>query len=171
MKAITLWQPWASLLALGLKHETRSWATSYRGPMAIHAGKILCHRFSCEVDGSIFAPAVNAALWPGVDFPDVTCERDTWEELPRRAVIGIGDLAECYKIVDAPEQLPSGDWAVRVFFDNNHRWKDIQITNDDLLFGDWTPGRHAWEFANTKLLPEPIPARGKQGLWDWRPET
>lgn len=38
MKALTIWQPWASLLVSGQKkYETRSWATSYRGPIAIHA--------------------------------------------------------------------------------------------------------------------------------------
>lgn len=38
MKALTLWEPWASLIALGVKRiETRSWQTSYRGPLAIHA--------------------------------------------------------------------------------------------------------------------------------------
>lgn len=38
IKAITLWQPWASFMALGLKpDETRSWATDYRGPLAIAA--------------------------------------------------------------------------------------------------------------------------------------
>lgn len=40
IKALTLWQPWASFMALGLKkNETRSWSTSYRGPLAIHAAK------------------------------------------------------------------------------------------------------------------------------------
>jgi hypothetical protein len=40
MKAITLWQPWATLIAIGAKrYETRSWATNYRGPLAIHAAK------------------------------------------------------------------------------------------------------------------------------------
>ena len=40
MKAITLTQPWASLVALGYKRvETRSWPTRYRGPLAIHAAK------------------------------------------------------------------------------------------------------------------------------------
>jgi len=35
MKALTLYQPFASLVALGLKQvETRSWRTSYRGPLA-----------------------------------------------------------------------------------------------------------------------------------------
>jgi hypothetical protein len=38
MKALTLWQPWATLIANGTKTiETRSWSTSYRGPLAIHA--------------------------------------------------------------------------------------------------------------------------------------
>ncbi len=38
MKAITLWQPWASLAAHGVKRcETRGWATKHRGPLAIHA--------------------------------------------------------------------------------------------------------------------------------------
>ena len=40
VKALTLTQPWASLVALGFKRvETRSWRTSYRGPLAIHAAK------------------------------------------------------------------------------------------------------------------------------------
>jgi hypothetical protein len=38
MKAISLWQPWASAIALGLKRiETRHWSTTYRGRIAIHA--------------------------------------------------------------------------------------------------------------------------------------
>lgn len=40
MKALSLWQPWASAIALGMKRvETRSWGTAYRGPIAIHAAK------------------------------------------------------------------------------------------------------------------------------------
>lgn len=40
MKAISLWQPWGSLIAQGWKTiETRHWATAYRGPIAIHAAK------------------------------------------------------------------------------------------------------------------------------------
>ena len=38
MKVITLWQPWASLVALGLKeNETRGWGQNYKGPLAIQA--------------------------------------------------------------------------------------------------------------------------------------
>ncbi len=40
MKALTISQPFADLIALGLKWvENRTWRTSYRGPLAIHAGK------------------------------------------------------------------------------------------------------------------------------------
>ena len=40
MKAISLWQPWASAIALGHKSiETRQWTTRHRGPLAIHAAK------------------------------------------------------------------------------------------------------------------------------------
>ncbi len=43
MKALTLHQPWASLMAAGIKTiETRHWATNYRGRLAIHAGKKVC---------------------------------------------------------------------------------------------------------------------------------
>lgn len=40
MKVITLKQPWATLVAEGLKkYEFRSWKFNYRGEILIHAGK------------------------------------------------------------------------------------------------------------------------------------
>lgn len=40
MKAISLWQPYASAILLGFKRvETRHWTTNYRGELAIHAAK------------------------------------------------------------------------------------------------------------------------------------
>lgn len=40
MYALTLWQPYATFIALGIKEfETRSWGTNYRGPLLIHAAK------------------------------------------------------------------------------------------------------------------------------------
>lgn len=52
MKALTIKQPWASLIVDGYKcYEFRSWKTSYRGKILIHAGKNLekkmLERFSC----------------------------------------------------------------------------------------------------------------------------
>lgn len=40
MRAISLWQPWATAVAIGVKKiETRHWCPTYRGPLAIHAAK------------------------------------------------------------------------------------------------------------------------------------
>ena len=42
MKAITIKQPFASLIAAGLKeYEFRTWKTNYRGEILIHAGKCI----------------------------------------------------------------------------------------------------------------------------------
>lgn len=40
MRALSLHQPWASLIADGIKKiETRDWPARFRGPLAIHAAK------------------------------------------------------------------------------------------------------------------------------------
>ncbi len=40
MKAITLKEPWASLVVQGFKeYEFRTWKTNYRGKILVHAGK------------------------------------------------------------------------------------------------------------------------------------
>jgi hypothetical protein len=49
LKALTLHQPFAQLCADGRKQiETRSWSTTYRGPLAIHAGQTLDRDFAME---------------------------------------------------------------------------------------------------------------------------
>ena len=52
MKAISIRQPWAWLIVHGYKDvENRTWATKYRGPILIHAGKTLDPGFDelCQV--------------------------------------------------------------------------------------------------------------------------
>ena len=40
MKGVSMWQPWASAVALGIKGpETRGWSTKYRGDLVIHAAQ------------------------------------------------------------------------------------------------------------------------------------
>lgn len=44
MKALSIQQPWAWLIAAGVKSvENRTWRTNYRGPVMIHAGKTIDH--------------------------------------------------------------------------------------------------------------------------------
>lgn len=62
MKAISLWQPWATAMAIGLKTiETRHWSTNIRGLVAIHASKqwqISERRWAAELAELHNAPAI-----------------------------------------------------------------------------------------------------------------
>lgn len=56
MKALSLRQPWASMIADGRKTiETRTWRTRYRGPLAIHAS---AHPYEDLPTGGIIAVAL-----------------------------------------------------------------------------------------------------------------
>lgn len=64
MKALTISQPFATLIATGQKWvENRTWETKYRGPLAIHAGKGTQYMTRREMDeqelpyGSVVAVA------------------------------------------------------------------------------------------------------------------
>jgi hypothetical protein len=59
MKALTVQQPWAWAIAHGGKDvENRTWSTSHRGPLAIHAGK----SYDRATDGLVAGLAGVAAL-------------------------------------------------------------------------------------------------------------
>lgn len=107
MKAITLYQPWASLVALGHKpHETRSWPTSYRGSLLIHAGK----RWDRELE----------RLW--TEFDTVLRARGLARlpspNMPIGAVVALATLRDCYPTrgglgVNSRDDLDErfGDWS------------------------------------------------------------
>jgi hypothetical protein len=173
MKAVTIYQPWASLIAVGAKQfETRSRATKYRGPIAIHAGRIPVKRtFFDNVINSITMPEFCKALEQ--HLPNLT-------ELPLGAVIATAELVDCWRIVyhpgpdvDVASHIPIGGELEETRGNRKHpRFGEIIVpTETEMLFGDWTPGRYAWQLANVQMLETPIPARGRQGLWDWDGEV
>lgn len=141
MKAITVWQPWAQLLAEGKKHdETRSWATNYRGPILIHAAKNPKDFF---ID--IYP---DEEVWPHFAEAGLNKAR-IFKELPRGAIIGMAQLVDC-KLID----------------EEYHRFiKDLCPA--EFAFGDFTIGRYAWRMEKPVLFKNPIPVSGKQGLWNY----
>jgi hypothetical protein len=57
MKAISLWEPWATLIRAGAKRwETRSWSTNYRGRLLICASK---RRVNSELHYFLSRPEFN----------------------------------------------------------------------------------------------------------------
>jgi hypothetical protein len=41
------------------------------------------------------------------------------------------------------------------------------LSEQEIAFGDYTPGRYAWILDNIQCLPEPVWCPGHQGLWEW----
>lgn len=147
MKALTLIQPWATLVAIGAKRiETRSWRTTYRGPLAIHAAK----GFSKWAQGLCHDDPFRTAL-ANVGF------------LPLGSV-----LATCSLVGIVPttqfQQSPVYEWS-----GPDGRQYHYELTKDEMQFGDYSPGRFAWLLADMRPLDVPVMARGALGLWKWTP--
>jgi len=140
MKALTLWQPWATLMAIGAKRwETRSWRMAYRGPLAIYAAaktpKSVVEWFEKErhVRGSD-AWMMDLGLHAG-GFP---------RELVYGAVLCTLVVIDCVPVEEVGALSPM-----------------------ERACGNFTPGRWAIMTNDLCPLPEPIPAKGRQGLWKW----
>ena len=41
------------------------------------------------------------------------------------------------------------------------------LTERERVLGDYSPGRFAWVLENPVMFDKPVPARGKQGWWNW----
>jgi hypothetical protein len=41
------------------------------------------------------------------------------------------------------------------------------LSEQEIAFGDYTPGRYAWILDNIQCLPEPMTCPGHQRLWNW----
>jgi len=82
MKAISLWQPWASLWCSKRKvHETRHWRCSHRGWLLVHAAK----RFEKN-----FGPDDPLRLILDDEFGG-----DWAKDLPTGALVGMVNLVDC----------------------------------------------------------------------------
>jgi hypothetical protein len=133
MKTITLTQPWAALVAVGAKKiETRSWNTSYRGPLAIHAAKSFPKRARELCLQEPFMSALSPLRVPV----------DPSEYLGK--IVAITSLVNVFRV------------------------EDVDVSEPERSFGDYSPGRFAWLLGPVRALPEPVPAKGALGLWDWK---
>lgn len=152
MKALTIWQPWASAIPLGYKHyETRGYAIKYRGPIAIHAAanipKVyevvdlndmyamgnLSVRFELDKDKKLYIQTINDI---------VNGQKGTL--LPYKSIVAVADLVDCIPVT-----------------------KEFMSTldNDELALGWYAQGRYAWKLENVRSI-QPIQCKGQQSLWN-----
>lgn len=69
---------------------------------------------------------------------------------------------------NSPEELPLG--VVIAICRLEAVWKiekEHWIPPDQEPFGNFAPGRYAWDLVEVDKLPEPVPAIGQLGLWEW----
>jgi hypothetical protein len=138
MKTITLWQPWASLVILDIKHnETRSWATTYHGELAIHAGKKVVSKGAPLFDGLPYS--LKESIYDAIDSA-----YGCYDNLPTGCILGV---------VNLKGSIPTE--------------KIGHISKIEMACGDFSPGRFAWPLDIIKRFIQPIPAIGHQGLWNW----
>lgn len=169
MKALTIRQPWASLIALGVKTiETRSWKTDYRGPLAIHAGAAHVHH------GNFFMLARRAKTAGQLTFDQEQTIR--YAEVPFGAVVATANLVDCLPI----STYMTGDECVVNHLDGtmDHVIQPDDVSaaenygplirdiSDQIPYGDYAPGNFGWILEDIEPF-DPVPAKGKQGLWEW----
>ena len=208
MKALTLHQPWASLVALGVKSvETRSWLTGYLGSLAIHAGKErppmmdlppfprgIAEReatreeprwFVCD---TITAPEHQRphitdrdhpnrdrvpkwAQSPTLFWPRRGPHAEMVGEHPRSMHLPLGAVvATCQLVAVVPTEAlgwhsPDHGW----HREGEHPEMTYLANDDQLPFGDFSPGRFAWILDDVKPTEQRCPACWGEGVLHDRP--
>jgi hypothetical protein len=165
MKALTLWQPWASLMAHGLKTiETRPvtafWAKNFRGSLAIHAAK----NWNEDVL-ELLKLGMNPSIcfgnddWRSIIKGIVGAGYKTLGDLPTGAVLCVVNVLDVGTIRISHAEGP------RVVFSDG---AFIQVREEgEEAYGDYRDGRLGIVTSFSRRLKNPIPCRGKQGIWEW----
>lgn len=138
MKILSMIQPWASLFVLReAQYETRSWRTHYRGPIGIHTSK--------KVDKAVLRHVAIKSLLGKHGY--------TEDNLPTGLIIATCQLINCLRVVE-----------------NNETWAVLEdgriVSGNDFFVGGYPVGGYVWEVQGMKMLENPIPAKGKLGLWE-----
>lgn len=148
MKALTLTQPWATLVALGHKRvETRSWSTRYRGPIAIHAAK------GFPREALAFAQEERALG----RIPS---------RIPRGAIVAVARLTECLPTQEVRDRLSGLERHLGDFSYGRWAWllADIRALDEPIpclgALGLWEvppSAKAALEATNAATLPTDSP--------------
>lgn len=140
IKALSLWQPWASLCCISHPDDAARSVKGFetRGWSTRYRGPLLIHA------AQRFTRAEREACnWDLIAEQLADADLDP-DDLPRGAIIGRVQLVEVH-----PAMAVVG-------------------TADEyaLDMGHYAPGRFAWEITEPELFAEPVPYRGRQGLFN-----
>ena len=82
------------------------------------------------------------------EFLDLLRETRGAKDLPLGAVVGTVEIVDCLPVEEVIGAL----------------------TPRERALGDYSPGRWAWVLKNPVMFDTPVPAKGKQGWWNWENE-
>lgn len=155
MKIITLWEPHATLMAIGAKRiETRGWSADYRGPVAIHSAKGGISQ--SELVRTCLSEPFKTALLKSPNF-------SVWAEAWKRSSPNIrtafypGHILAVGKLIDSLPTESIG--CIPGVFDD---YRDLE-TDQERAFGNYGPGRYGLVFEDMVKLKTPIPFKSRQG--------
>lgn len=143
MKAISLWQPWASLVALEFKRwETRPQKWNHRGVLAIQAAKTDMG-FDQLTGGQnpVAERHIQEALEMTID--------EMRARLPRGSLVATVNVKDCISTNTLQPTKP-----------NSRR-----VSRQERVFGNYRPNRFAIELGDVVLVREPIEWPGSRGFF------
>lgn len=152
MRALTVWQPWASLIAYEAKpFEFRKWPAPDRlcnQRIAIHAGKRAARKD--EIRDLIYR-----------------LEHEDGEGTALKAEIALPLLQ---RVLLHPGSMPHSAVVCTAFMSRPRKASALfggQVADSDRIEQHiW-----GWPLSDVQRLEPPEPAAGKQGFWHWQPPT
>lgn len=145
IRALPLWQPWASLVVHGKKKiETRHW----EAPSSVVGQRIAIHATKTRSELGIvrrkpFKGVLRALLEAGAPLMDP----HNPNELPLGALVGTVVVAGCERM--------TWDFVL-----------DLERADPvEYAFGLYEEARYAWHLADPRVLPQPVPWKGSQGIF------
>lgn len=172
MKALSIKQPWASLIAHGIKDiENRTWKTNFRGRIYIHASGI---RVKTEYLNRYFSFEMTSELIKAISHTNFIPAG--WVNIqPTSAIIGEVDIVDC--VINHPSiwAESSGN---RIIY-QKPKYEDYYIGGNfvdynslaferDLDLWKTQKPTYNWVLSNPVLYPEPIlNVKGALSFWEY----
>jgi hypothetical protein len=148
MKALTIWQPWASLIIAGAKSfEWRTWPP----PASLIGQRLAIHAGARKVEASDILQILDL-----IEAGESSLVGDIAGPLLRRVPLGAWPRSSVLGTAIVCPPISAAEYARKY----SRRGQDSTRIDHHQL---------GWPLRDIERFEPPVPARGAQGLWDWTP--